>query len=55
MVKDEVATVLELEQQLGRRVIGQTHALAAISERIRTSRASLDDPQAGGRFSPGGA
>ncbi len=44
MVKDEVATVLELEQHLGRRVIGQTHALAAISERIRTSRASLDDP-----------
>jgi type VI secretion system protein VasG len=44
MLKDEVATVLELEQHLGRRVIGQTHALASISERIRTSRASLDDP-----------
>jgi type VI secretion system protein VasG len=44
MMKDEVATVLELEQHLGRRVIGQNHALAAISERIRTSRASLDDP-----------
>ena len=44
MVKDEVGLVLELEQHLGRRVIGQSHALAAISERIRTSRASLDDP-----------
>jgi type VI secretion system protein VasG len=44
MVKDEVSVVLELEQHLGRRVIGQVHALAAISERIRTSRASLDDP-----------
>jgi type VI secretion system protein VasG len=44
MLKDEVATVLELEQHLGRRVIGQSHALVAISERIRTSRASLDDP-----------
>jgi len=44
MVKDEVATVLDLEQHLARRVIGQDHALAAISERIRTSRASLDDP-----------
>lgn len=44
MVKDELATVLDLEQHLGRRVIGQDHSLAVISERIRTSRASLDDP-----------
>ncbi len=44
MIKDELTTVLELEQHLGRRVLGQDHALTAISERIRTSRASLDDP-----------
>jgi type VI secretion system protein VasG len=44
MVKDEVGTVLMLEKHLGRRVIGQDHALFAISQRIRTSRASLDDP-----------
>ncbi len=44
MLKDEVSTVLELESHLKRRVIGQDHALAAIAERIRTSRASLDDP-----------
>jgi type VI secretion system protein VasG len=44
MLKDEVSTVLYLEQQLGRRVIGQDHALQAISQRIRTSRARLDDP-----------
>jgi type VI secretion system protein VasG len=44
MLKDEVSTVLELEHHLGRRVIGQGHALAGISERIRTARASLDDP-----------
>jgi type VI secretion system protein VasG len=44
MLKDEVSTVLELEQHLGKRVIGQSHSLGAISERIRTSRASLDDP-----------
>jgi type VI secretion system protein VasG len=44
MVKDEVNTVLHLEDHLGRRVIGQDHALAAISQRIRTSRAKLDDP-----------
>jgi type VI secretion system protein VasG len=44
MLKDEIQSVLSLDQQLGNRVIGQSHALAAISERIRTSRASLEDP-----------
>jgi len=44
MMKDEVATVLELENHLKRRLIGQDHALNAIAQRIRTSRASLDDP-----------
>jgi len=44
MLKDEVQTVLELETLLQRRIIGQDHALAALSQRIRTSRAALDDP-----------
>jgi type VI secretion system protein VasG len=44
MLKDEVATVLHLESHLGKRVIGQDHALGMISERIRTSKASLEDP-----------
>ena len=44
MLKDEVATVLALESHLGRRVIGQDHALSMLSERIRTSKASLEDP-----------
>ncbi len=44
MLKDEIATVLSLEKVLESRVIGQTHALAQIAERIRTSRASLEDP-----------
>ena len=44
MVRDEISMVLELESHLGQRVIGQSHALAAISQRISTSRASLDDP-----------
>jgi type VI secretion system protein VasG len=44
MLKDEIATVLKLEQHLGSRVIGQSHALEGISQRIRTARASLDDP-----------
>ncbi|HEX4167882.1 MAG TPA: type VI secretion system ATPase TssH, partial [Bryobacteraceae bacterium] len=45
MLRDEVETVLCLEQHLGKRVIGQEHALAVIAQRIRTSRAQLDDPQ----------
>ena len=44
MVKDEITSVLELDQQLKRRVIGQDHGLAAIAQRIITSRANLDDP-----------
>jgi type VI secretion system protein VasG len=44
MLKDEIATVLSLERHLGARVIGQDHALAGISQRVRTARAGLDDP-----------
>jgi type VI secretion system protein VasG len=44
MVKDEIASVLELDGHLKKRVIGQDHALAAIAQRIITSRAALDDP-----------
>jgi type VI secretion system protein VasG len=44
MLKDEIAAALTLEVQLGARVIGQTHALEGISQRIRTHRASLEDP-----------
>jgi type VI secretion system protein VasG len=44
MLKNEIATVLTLESHLSARVIGQSHALEAISHRIRTSKARLDDP-----------
>ncbi len=44
MLKDEIATILGLQQHLGSRVIGQTFALDVISQRIQTSRAGLDDP-----------
>ena len=44
MMKDEISTVLSLPSVLGQRVIGQTHALELISQRISTSRARLDDP-----------
>jgi type VI secretion system protein VasG len=44
MLKDEITTVLALQEHLGRRVIGQPHAMEIISQRVQTSRASLDDP-----------
>jgi type VI secretion system protein VasG len=44
MLKDEIETVMNLEAHLGRRVIGQDHGLEIISQRIRTSRAGLEDP-----------
>jgi type VI secretion system protein VasG len=44
MLRDEVETVLKLEEHLGIRIIGQGHALEQISRRIRTSRAGIEDP-----------
>ncbi|MCM8534122.1 MAG: type VI secretion system ATPase TssH [Lentisphaeraceae bacterium] len=44
MVKDELKSVLQLADVLGKRVIGQDHALEEIAKRIQTSRAGLDNP-----------
>ena len=44
MVRNEIETVLTLDEHLKKRVIGQDHALFAIAQRILTSRANLDDP-----------
>lgn len=44
MVKDEIATVLNLAEALGQRVIGQDHGMEMIAKRIQTSRAGLDNP-----------
>jgi type VI secretion system protein VasG len=44
MVKNEIEQVLSLADTLERRVIGQRYALEAISRRIQTSRAKLDNP-----------
>ena len=45
MVADEINAVLNLAVTLRERVLGQDHALDAISQRIRTSRAGLTDPK----------
>jgi type VI secretion system protein VasG len=44
MVKDEIDSVLKLEDILSERIVGQPQALATICRRIRTARAGLDDP-----------
>jgi type VI secretion system protein VasG len=44
MVKDEIATVLNLADGLKKRIVGQDHALQMIGRRIQTSRANLDNP-----------
>ena len=44
MVKDEIASVLTIADQLKTRVIGQDDAMDAIAKRIQTSRAKLDNP-----------
>jgi type VI secretion system protein VasG len=45
MVADEINAVLNLAGTLQERVLGQDHALEAISQRIRTARAGLTDPK----------
>ncbi|MDR3392654.1 MAG: type VI secretion system ATPase TssH [Sulfuriferula sp.] len=44
MLKDDLQQVLDLPARLHKRIIGQRHAISAIAQRIRTSRAGLDDP-----------
>jgi len=45
MVADEINSVLKLSSTLRERVLGQDHALEAISQRIHTARAGLTDPK----------
>lgn len=44
MVKNEIEAIMHLADTLEKRVIGQRHALDAITMRIRTSRARLENP-----------
>jgi type VI secretion system protein VasG len=44
MVKNEVEAILNLSTELGKRVVGQDHALEMIARRVQTSRAKLDNP-----------
>ena len=45
MQSDEIRTVLNLKEMLQKRIVGQDHALEAVAQAIRTSRAKLTDPR----------
>jgi type VI secretion system protein VasG len=44
MLANEINSIIELKNSLAERIIGQNHALEAIAQSIRTSRAGLTDP-----------
>ena len=45
MVSNEIRGVLDLKERMEERIIGQSHALDAIAQAMRTSRAKLTDPR----------
>jgi type VI secretion system protein VasG len=45
MQSDEIHTVLKLKVAMEARIVGQPHALEAVAQAIRTSRAKLTDPR----------
>jgi type VI secretion system protein VasG len=45
MVTDEIKTVLSLREKLEVRIIGQSHALETITQRIQTARVNMIDPR----------
>jgi len=45
MQSDEINTVLNLKTAMEARIVGQPHALEAVAQAIRTSRAKLTDPR----------
>ncbi len=46
MVRDEAQALLELEERLGQRVVGQEFALAELASSIRSAKAGLGNPNA---------
>lgn len=43
MIESEISKLLRLEDELGKRVVGQKEAIASVSDAIRRSRAGLQD------------
>ena len=46
MVKDEAQTLLQLEERLSQRIVGQDEALAALASTIRASKTGVGNPDA---------
>ena len=44
LLDGETGKLLRMEEELGRRLIGQEHAVAAVSDAVRRSRAGVSDP-----------
>jgi ATP-dependent Clp protease ATP-binding subunit ClpB len=45
MIESEVSKLLKLEDELGKRVVGQVEAIQAVADAVRRSRAGLQDPK----------
>ena len=45
MQSDEIRTILSLKERMEERIVGQSQALEAIAQAVRTSRAKLSDPR----------
>lgn len=45
MLTNEIATILNIQEKMAERIVGQDLALEAIARRIKTYRANLDDPK----------
>jgi len=45
MLEGEREKLIHMEEALGKRVIGQSHAISAVSKAVRRARAGLKDPQ----------
>ncbi len=45
MLQSEREKLLRMEEEIGRRIVGQKEAIAAVSDAVRRSRAGLQDPK----------
>ncbi|MBB4286249.1 type VI secretion system ATPase TssH [Roseospira goensis] len=45
MVSNEIKTILSLRDEMGKRILGQDHALQVVAESVMSGRAHLSDPR----------
>jgi type VI secretion system protein VasG len=44
VVRDQITAILNMEERLRQRVVGQDHALATVAEKLRAARAGIGNP-----------